>query len=136
MKKRVYLIDIDGTICDDIKNEDSHLYSSAKPYDGAIEQVNKLFDEGNQIVFFTAREYKDKGVTLAWLWRHGFKFNDLITDKPRCSDDEEYVWIDNRPIRGITYKGVWSEIEEKKLFCEEIKTLLKFKNNEKKKKSN
>ena len=120
MKKRVYLIDIDGTICDDIKNEDSHLYLSAKPYDGAIEQVNKLFDEGNQIVFFTAREYKDKGITLSWLWKHGFKFNDLITDKPRCSDDEEYVW---------------SEIEEKKLFCEEIKTLLKFKNNETKKES-
>ena len=32
MKKRVYLIDIDGTVCDDIKNEDSHLYKDAKPY--------------------------------------------------------------------------------------------------------
>ena len=27
---RVFLIDIDGTICEDIKNEDSHLYPIAK----------------------------------------------------------------------------------------------------------
>jgi uncharacterized HAD superfamily protein len=112
MKKRVYLIDIDGTVCDDIKNEDSHLYKDAIPYEGSKEQINTLYDEGNKIVFFTAREYKDKGVTLAWLWKHGFKFHDLITDKPRCSEDEEYVWIDNKPVRGITYKGNWAPIVE------------------------
>ena len=56
MKKRVYLIDIDGTVCDDIKNEDSDLYSIAKPYEGSKEEINKLYDEGNKIVFFTARE--------------------------------------------------------------------------------
>jgi uncharacterized HAD superfamily protein len=126
MKKRVYLIDIDGTVCDDIKNEDNHLFPTAKPYEGSKEVLNKLYDEGNKIVFFTAREYKDKGTTLAWLWRHGFKFHDLITDKPRCSEDEEYVWIDNKPVRGITYKGEWSDIVEVENHSEEIKTLLKF----------
>lgn len=128
MKKRVYLIDIDGTVCDDIKNEDSHLYKDATPYEGSKEQINKLADEGNTIVFFTAREYKDKAVTLAWLWKHGFKFHDLITDKPRCSEDEEYVWIDNKPVRGITYKGNWAPIVEVQNHSDEIKTLLKFKN--------
>ena len=128
MKKRGYLIDIDGTVCDDIKNEDSHLYKDATPYAGSKEQINKLFDEGNKIVFFTAREYKDKAVTLAWLWKHGFKFHDLITDKPRCSEDEEYVWIDNKPVRGITYKGNWAPIVEVQNHSDEIKTLLKFKN--------
>jgi hypothetical protein len=128
MKKRVYLIDIDGTVCEDIKNEDSHLYKDALPYEGSKEQINKLYDEGNKIVFFTAREYKDKGTTLSWLWRHGFKFHDLITDKPRCSEDEEYVWIDNKPVRGITYKGEWGPIVEVQNHSEEIKTLLKFEN--------
>ena len=42
MKKRVYLIDIDGTVCDDIKNEDSHLYPTSKVYEGSLEQINKL----------------------------------------------------------------------------------------------
>ena len=36
-----YLIDIDGTICDDISNEDSHLYSSAKPFMDAQKIINK-----------------------------------------------------------------------------------------------
>ena len=66
MKKRVYLIDIDGTVCDDIKNEDSHLYKKAVPYEGSREEINRLYDTGNKIVFFTAREYKDKCVTLSW----------------------------------------------------------------------
>jgi hypothetical protein len=127
MKKRVYLVDIDGTICDDIKNEDSHLYPTAKPIDGSKDVINNLYDEGNKIVFFTAREHKDKQTTLAWLLRHGFKFHDLITDKPRCIEDDcEYVWVDNKPVRGITYKGEWSPIVELK--NQEVETLLNFKN--------
>ena len=68
--------------------------------------------EGNKIVFFTAREYKDKRTTLKWLWDHGFKFNDLITDKPRIQDNQEYVWIDNRKVRAVTYLGTWSELKQ------------------------
>ena len=126
MKKRVYLIDIDGTICDDIKNEESHLYPTAKPFEGSREQINNLYDEGNKIVFFTARESKDRVVTYDWLIQHGFKFHDLIMDKPRCIEDDcEYVWVDNRPVRGITYKGEWGPIVELK--NQEVKTLLNFK---------
>jgi hypothetical protein len=34
-------------------------------------------------------------------------------DKPRClNNDDEYVYIDNRPVRAITYKGIWSELVE------------------------
>ncbi len=125
MKKRVYLIDIDGTVCDDIKNEDSHLYPTAKVFPNSREEINKLYDEGNKIVFFTARESKDKEVTHNWLTQHGFKFHDLIMDKPRCSEDEEYVWIDNKPVRGITYKGEWKPIVETR--NQEVETLLNFK---------
>ncbi len=59
-----FLIDIDGTICDDIKNEDSHLYIIAKPIEGSIEQINQWYDEGHTITFFTAREEEDRGVTV------------------------------------------------------------------------
>jgi hypothetical protein len=41
-------------------------------------------------------------------------------------DDEEYVWIDNKPVRGITYKGEWGPIVEIK--NQEVETLLNFKN--------
>jgi uncharacterized HAD superfamily protein len=108
-----FLIDIDGTICDDIKNEDSHLYPSAQPIHGAIDQINKWYDEGHTITFFTAREEKDRDVTIDWLIANNVKFNGLIMNKPRCANpDDEYVWIDNRLVRGVTYKGLWGDLKE------------------------
>ena len=57
---KVYLIDIDGTICDDIKNEDSHLYATAAVFEDSLKIINKWYLEGNIITFFTARESKDR----------------------------------------------------------------------------
>lgn len=110
MKKFIFLIDIDGTICEDIKNEDSHLYATAAPIPGAAEQINKWHSEGHTITFFTAREEKDRLVTLMWLVKNGFHFTSLVMDKPRCIDGEEYVWVDNRKVRAITFKGIWSDL--------------------------
>lgn len=50
MKK--YVIDIDGTICTSVTNGD---YSSALPIYDRIDKINKLYDEGNYIVYLTAR---------------------------------------------------------------------------------
>ena len=109
---KVYLIDIDGTICDDIKNEDSHLYPTAQLYPSALEIINKWYDEGHVITFFTARESKDREVTETWLKDNGFKYHGLVMDKPRINDNQEYVWIDNRKVRAVTYLGTWSELKE------------------------
>lgn len=108
---KMLLIDIDGTISDDIKNEDSHLYPTAGVIEGSLEQINNWYEEGHHITFFTAREAKDREVTIKWLDDNGFKYHGLITDKPRCiHQDDEYFWIDNRPVRGVTYKGVWGPL--------------------------
>jgi uncharacterized HAD superfamily protein len=112
MSKKIFLIDIDGTVCDDIKNEDSHLYADAAPIEGAKDIINKWFDEGHHITFFTARLSKDKVVTEKWLDDNGFNYHGLVTDKPRINDGEEYCWIDNRKVRAITYLGTWSELTE------------------------
>jgi len=108
-----FLIDIDGTICyPDIKNEESHLYPTAEVITGSLEQINKWYCEGHHITFFTAREEKDRDVTLKWLDEKGFKYHGLIMNKPRCLNaDDEYVWIDNRKVRGITYKSVWGDLK-------------------------
>ena len=50
MKK--YVVDIDGTICTSVTNGD---YSSALPIYDRIDKINKLYDEGNYIVYLTAR---------------------------------------------------------------------------------
>jgi hypothetical protein len=109
---RVFLIDIDGTICEDIKNEDSHLYITAKLYPESLKIINKWYDDGNIITFFTARENKDRVVTENWLKDNGFKYHGLVMDKPRINDGQEYVWIDNRKVRAVTYLGNWSELKE------------------------
>jgi len=109
---KVYLIDIDGTICEDIKNEDSYLFPFALHYEDSRLILNKWYDEGNIITFFTAKESKDRHITEDWLRLKGFKFHGLIMDKPRCKDGQVYHWIDNRPVRATTYKGNWTELKQ------------------------
>jgi len=108
----IFLIDIDGTICDDIKNEDSHLYPTAEYFPEALRIINNWYEEGHTITFFTARESKDRLITETWLKEKGFKYHGLVMDKPRCKDGDEYVWIDNRKVRAVTYLGTWSELTE------------------------
>ena len=44
-------VDIDGTIC---KSEGS-IYVFAQPIQENIDKINKLFDEGHEIIYWTAR---------------------------------------------------------------------------------
>jgi hypothetical protein len=112
---KVFLIDIDGTICDDIKNENSHLYATAKVFEDSLKIINKWYLEGNIITFFTARESKDREVTENWLKNNGFMYHGLVMDKPRIKDGQTYHWIDNRPVKSTTYKGNWTELIEKEV---------------------
>ena len=41
-----YLIDIDGTICDEIPNEEPERMSTAELYPDALVTLNKCFEEG------------------------------------------------------------------------------------------
>lgn len=103
------LIDIDGTVSDDIPNEKSHLFSTAKILDGAVEAVNKLYSN-NIITFFTARREEHREVTEEWLNKNGFKYHQLLMNKPRGGN---YVWIDNLDVEGIKYKDDWNEVIKK-----------------------
>ena len=33
-------------------------------------------------------------------------------EKPRIKDEQEYVWVDNRPVSGVVYKDNWLEIDK------------------------
>jgi len=48
----IIYVDIDETICETPENRD---YSKSKPITENIEKINKLYDEGNTIVYWTAR---------------------------------------------------------------------------------
>ena len=50
-----YLIDIDGTICNDVPNEEPERMATCEPYPDALEILNKWYEEGHIITFFSSR---------------------------------------------------------------------------------
>ena len=105
-----YCVDIDGTICTPTKGRD---YESATPYKSRIETLNKLYDEGNYIIYFTARamgRFSDERYPIAaakasevlfdltqqQLKEWGVKYHELIMGKPHADmfiDDK--AWPDH-----------------------------------------
>ena len=105
-----YLIDIDGTICDDIPNEEPERMVTAQLYPEALETLNKWYDEGHIITFFTSRIEEHRDVTIKWLDTNGFKYHGLLMDKPRGGN---YHWIDNHMVRATRYSGRFTDLIEK-----------------------
>lgn len=106
-----YLIDIDGTICDDIPNEEPERMVTAKLYPDALEVLNKWFDEGHIITFFTSRTEDHREITETWLKNNGFKYHGLLMGKPRGGN---YHWIDNHLVKATRFKGKFTELIHKK----------------------
>lgn len=106
-----YLIDIDGTICDDIPNEEPERMATAKLYPDALEVLNNWYDEGHIITFFTSRLEEHREVTEKWLEENGFKYHGLLMNKPRGGN---YHWIDNHIVRATRFQGKFTELILKK----------------------
>tara|TARA_B110000438_G_C15628608_1_gene569899 strand:+ start:472 stop:912 length:441 start_codon:yes stop_codon:yes gene_type:complete len=102
-----YMIDIDGTITDDIPNEEPERMSTCKPFPDALETLNKWYDEGHIITFFTSRVEEHRTVTEAWLSKHGFKYHGILFGKPRGGN---YHWIDNHLVKATRYKGKFTDL--------------------------
>tara|TARA_B100001250_G_C19339063_1_gene588196 strand:- start:106 stop:540 length:435 start_codon:yes stop_codon:yes gene_type:complete len=105
-----YLIDIDGTICDDIPNEEPERMETAKLYPDALETLNKWYDQGHIICFFTSRTEDHREVTEKWLNNNGFKYHSLVMGKPRGGN---YHWIDNHLVKATRYNGKFTDLVEK-----------------------
>jgi len=110
-----YLIDIDGTITEDVPNEDLLRMASVYPYDGSVEMINKWFDDGHIITFFTSRTEEHRNVTELWLAKHSFKYHHLLMNKPRGGN---YHWIDNHIVKATRYEGKWTELKKKEHLIE------------------
>ncbi|NBU90436.1 MAG: phosphoheptose isomerase [Flavobacteriia bacterium] len=105
-----YLIDIDGTICDDIPNEEPERMLTAACYDDALETINIWFNEGHIITFFTSRVEEHRIVTELWLKENGFNYHALLMGKPRGGN---YHWIDNHIVRATRFTGKFTSMIEK-----------------------
>lgn len=102
-----YLIDIDGTICDDVPNEEPERMGTCEPYPDALEICNKWYDEGHIITFFTSRTEEHREITEYWLNKHGFKYHGLLVGKPRGGN---YHWIDNHMVKATRFKGKFTDL--------------------------
>ena len=97
----IYVFDIDGTICASSNGE----YENPTPLQNRIDKVNELYDEGNTIIFQTARGMgrsnnsesfayaKFYEFTKQQLEGWGVKYHSLFLGKP--SGD---IYIDDKGI--------------------------------------
>lgn len=85
------VIDMDGTICEEVPTFEKAL---SKPIKGAVDKINKLYDNGHFITIYTARGWAEFRMTEAWLEAHGIKYHVLMCGKPIYD-----LWIDDRAIR-------------------------------------
>jgi uncharacterized HAD superfamily protein len=102
-----YLIDIDGTVCDDVPNEEPERMGTCEVYPDALEICNKWYDEGHIITFFTSRTEEHREITEYWLKKHGFKYHGLLVGKPRGGN---YHWIDNHLVKATRFKGKFTDL--------------------------
>ncbi|MEQ8324586.1 MAG: phosphoheptose isomerase [Vicingaceae bacterium] len=102
-----FLIDIDGTICDDIPNEEPERMKTAQVYPSALQTINKWFDEGHIITFFTSRTEEHREITEQWLDENGFRYHGLLVGKPRGGN---YHWIDNHIVRATRFEGEFTDM--------------------------
>jgi len=92
-------VDIDETICESPEDRD---YTKAQPIKERIEKINKLFDEGNTIVYWTARGTMT-GIDWYQVTRKqfeiwGVKYHDLKMGKPAYD-----LFIDDKNIKSDTF---------------------------------
>jgi len=106
-----YLIDIDGTITEDIPNEEPERMATCEPFKDALTMLNAWYDEGHIITFFTSRTEDHREVTTKWLDKHGFKYHGILMGKPRGGN---YHWIDNHLVRATRYKGKFTSLIKKR----------------------
>ena len=110
MKNKVYVFDIDGTIC--TASRENNNYSDSKPYVERIKKINKLYEEGNIIYFMTARgmgrHNNDRKKSIDQFYEHtlnqlkswNVKFHDLFLGKPAAD-----FYIDDKGIKDSSFFG-------------------------------
>lgn len=98
----IYMVDIDQTICVTPQIDGKHRYDMSVPIPHRIEEINKLYDQGHTIKYWTAR---GSGSGLDWteltnqqLNEWGCKFHEVKLGKPSYD-----VWIDDKALNDALF---------------------------------
>jgi len=98
----IIFVDIDDTICYYDSSNSNLDYNTAKPHKQRIQKINSLYENGNTIIYWTARGTKT-GIkwfhtTLTQLNHWGCKFHELKMGKPAYD-----LFIDDKNINSEHY---------------------------------
>lgn len=89
-------VDVDETVC--ITPDNPRIYEQATPIYENIEKINKLYDQGHTIIYWTARGSRSNinwhSLTEQQLRSWGAKFHELHCNKPYYD-----LFIDDKTIR-------------------------------------
>jgi glycerol-3-phosphate cytidylyltransferase len=108
-----YCFDIDGTLCYTPNNEKGKPdYHKSKPYPFMVEQVNRLYDEGNYIIMQTARG-KSSGIDHTELTKKqlndwGYKYHELF---PMFSKPTADIFIDDKGINAAVWAAQQPQVK-------------------------
>ena len=98
----IIYVDIDDTICYYDNSLNKMNYSEALPYYKRINKINKLYDENNIIVYWTARGTKTGinwyKITESQLKSWGCKYHELRMGKPAYD-----LFIDDKNINSLSF---------------------------------
>ena len=106
-EKNVWVFDLDGTICSQVKDGQ---YKNANPFQERIEVINRLYDDGKTIIIWTARGmnrfngdvekvYKEfYELTLKQLKEWNVKYHHLELGKMKYD-----VFVDDRALSDIEF---------------------------------
>ena len=101
----VFVVDVDNTIC----VTDGAAYELAVPIPGRIEFMNRLFDLGHEIHYFTARGSQTGidwlALTRSQLTSWGARFHSVRTGKPHAD-----VYIDDKSLHPENLGTLASEL--------------------------
>jgi hypothetical protein len=91
------MVDIDQTICLTPSVDGKHRYDLSVPFKHRIEEINKLYDQGHTIKYWTARG-SESGIdwtelTTQQLNDWDCKFHEVRVGKPSYD-----IWIDDKAI--------------------------------------
>lgn len=95
----IYCFDIDGTLCTNTDGD----YAKTQPFHEVIAQVNRLYDEGNRILLYTAR-----GATTGIDWHElterqlrewNVHYHELHMGKPTAD-----VYVDDKALNSDDWK--------------------------------
>jgi len=100
----IYYIDIDGTICTNTNGD----YQQAKPFLDNIEKINKLYDQGNTVIYWTARgtvtgiDWTE--ITEQQLKKWGAKYTSLNFSKPAYD-----LFICDKAVNSDLFFSTWRD---------------------------